>query len=229
MKAPADARGHHKSAIVMGVSARTAAKVGGSPHNRGPRYLTAVNRCGSGPFGMPMTPALKSSCLDALVAATSEVSQTVLGGAGCAPVDTEVGFGAGHGAYLSLTTSEEPIQVGVVVAPEGCQLLAKALLGMMEEDEDLPSGDVSDAMCEIINMVAGGLKRRVSGELAVTLGLPIFVAGHPLPNQHQEVSSCSVRIGDTAVKLILLTQDKAAAPLSRRSSNMRAAAKEQSI
>lgn len=176
-----------------------------------------------------MTPALKATCLEALVAAASEVSSTVLAGARCEPLDTQVGFGGGHGAYLNLSTPEEPIQVGVLVSPEGCQRLAKVLLGMEAEDEDLPAGDVSDAMCEIINMIAGGLKRRVSGELAVTLGLPIFVAGPPLPNQQQEVSSRSLRIGDDSVKLILLTQDKAAAPLSRRSSNMRAAAKEQSI
>ncbi len=170
-----------------------------------------------------MTPALKSSCLDALVDALSEVSATVLGDAGCEALAAEVGHGAGHGAYLSLSTPEEPIQVGLLVAAEGCQALAKALLGMEPGDEELPAGDVGDAMCEIINMVAGGLKRRTSGTLAVTLGLPMFVSGHPLPNQQQEVSARSLRVGDVAVSLILLTQKSGGAPTSRSSATLRAA------
>jgi Chemotaxis phosphatase CheX len=159
-----------------------------------------------------MTPALRSNCIEALVAAAGEVSSTVLAGAACEPLDANVGYGTGHGAYLGVSTPEEPIQVGLLVAPEDCQILAKALLGMEAEDEDLPSGDVSDAMCEIINMIAGGLKRRVSEALSMTLGLPMFVAGHPLPNQHQEVSSRSLKIGEVSANLILLTQEQAAAP-----------------
>ncbi|RYZ09573.1 MAG: chemotaxis protein CheX [Myxococcales bacterium] len=174
-----------------------------------------------------MTPALKSACLEALVAATGEVASIVLAGSTCEPLEGDVA--SGHGAYLSLSTPEEPIQVAIIVGAQDCQLLAKALLGLEGEDEDLPAGDVSDAMCEIINMIAGGLKRRVSGELAVTLGLPMFVSGQPLPNQQQEVSSRSLRVGDASVKLILITQDQNVAPLSRRSSKLRAAAKEQSL
>lgn len=166
-----------------------------------------------------MTPAIKSSCLEALVAAAREVSSTVLVGAPCAPLDESPGYGTGHGAYLSLNTPEEPIQVGLLATPEDCQVLGKALLGMEPGDEDLADGDVSDAMCEIINMIAGGMKRRVVEELPITLGLPIFVSGHPLPNQHQEVSSRALTIGDVAVNLILLTQEKASLPLSRSGSS----------
>jgi hypothetical protein len=176
-----------------------------------------------------MTPALKATCLEALVASIGEVCSTVLSGARCEPLDADAGHGLEHGAYLSLSTPEEPIQVGLLVSPEGGQLLAKVLLGMEAGDDDLPAGDVSDAMCELINMIAGGLKRRVGSELSITLGLPMFVAGHLLPNQQQEVASRSLRVGETSAKLILLTQDKAAAPLSRRSSNLRTAVKEQSI
>jgi Chemotaxis phosphatase CheX len=180
-----------------------------------------------------MTPALNSSCLDALVDATTEVSSTVLSGASCELLDTQTDYGTGHGAYLSLNTDEEPIQVGLLAEPSDCQVLSKALLGMEAGDEDLPDGDVSDAMCEIINMIAGGLKRRVTGQLPVTLGLPMFVTGHPLPNPHQEVASRSLKIGDVSVSLILLTQSNASGPHSRRSPNLQSAgrepAKEQSV
>jgi hypothetical protein len=155
------------------------------------------------------------TCLDALTASASEVSSTVLGGLSFESSGADCPVAAGHGAYLGLVAQEEPIQVGLLCEPAGCQLLAKALLGMDAADEDLPAADVGDAMCEIINIVAGGLKRRVSGQLAITLGLPIFVAGHPLPNQQQEISARQLKIGEVPVSLLVLTQKPQSVPLSR--------------
>jgi hypothetical protein len=174
-----------------------------------------------------MIPALQASCLEALVDAIREVSATVLGGTSVetlgnpsvdVPVDavgSRPGIGAVDGAYVSLVTPEEPIQVGLVVERPGCQSLAKALLGMEPSDEDLPESDVSDAMCELINMVAGGLKRRVDGRMSIVLGLPLFVAGHPLPNQQHRLSVRALALNDAKVSLILLTQNSQAAPASR--------------
>lgn len=162
-----------------------------------------------------MTPDIQSSCLDALTESTSELTATVLGGLPFASLGESTNFGGGHGAYLGLVAQEEPIQVGILVDNAGCQVLAKALLGMEPGDEDLPAPDVSDAMCEVINIIAGGLKRRVSGKMQVTLGLPIFVAGHPLPNQQQMVTARQVKIGDVSANVILLTQKQNSAPLSR--------------
>ncbi len=162
-----------------------------------------------------MTPDLKSSCLDALTESASELTATVLGGVPFAALPEPAEPAAGHGAYLGLVAADEPIQVGILVDTGGCQLLAKLLLGMEAGDEDLAQADVSDAMCEIINIVAGGLKRRVSERMKVTLGLPIFVAGHPLPNQQQEVDARALRIASVPVSLLLLTQKQHAAPISR--------------
>lgn len=174
-----------------------------------------------------MTPALQASCLEALVDALREVSATALGGASLealgnptvdVPVDvlgSRPGLGAVDGAYVSVVTPEEPVQVGLVVERPGCQSLAKALLGMEPGDEDLPESDVSDAMCELINMVAGGLKRRVDGRVSIVLGLPLFVAGHPLPNQQHRLSVRALGLNDAKVSLILLTQNSQAAQASR--------------
>lgn len=158
---------------------------------------------------------LQTTCLDALIASASEVSSTVLGGLSFESFGADCQVAAGHGAYLGLVAQEEPIQVGLLCDPAGCQSLAKALLGMDTADEDLPAPDVSDAMCEIINMVAGGLKRRVSQQLTITLGLPIFVSGHPLPNQQQEILARQLKIGAVPVSLLILTQKSQAIPLSR--------------
>ncbi len=162
-----------------------------------------------------MTPVVLSECLDALSDSASEVASTVLGGVRFEALGQDSSYGSGHGAYLGLVADEEPIQVGLLVDPAGCQALSKSLLGMGPGDEDLPPSDVSDAMCEIVNIVVGGLKRRVSGRTRITLGLPIFVAGHPLPNQQQEVSARSLQLGSVGVKLLVLTQKLHALPISR--------------
>lgn len=175
-----------------------------------------------------MTPDVQQSCLDALTESASEVAATVLGGMPCVLQGASEGPLSGHGAYLGLVAQEEPIQVGVLVEPAGCQVLAKSLLGMEPGDEDLPSADVSDAMCEVVNIVAGGLKRRVSGRISVTLGLPIFVAGHPLPNAQQHVVAHALMFGEVPVQLILVTQKSHAASISRSGVNGTAVAKEKS-
>ncbi|HXK19960.1 MAG TPA: chemotaxis protein CheX [Polyangiaceae bacterium] len=162
-----------------------------------------------------MTPVLLSACLEALSDSAREVAATVLGGVAFDALNQDSSYGSGHGAYLGLVADDEPIQVGLLVEPAGCQVLSKALLGMEPGDEDLPPSDVSDAMCEIVNIVVGGLKRRVAERLRITLGLPLFVAGHPLPNQGQEVSARGIQLGAVSVKLLVLTQKPHAVPISR--------------
>ncbi|HEY8945162.1 MAG TPA: chemotaxis protein CheX, partial [Polyangiaceae bacterium] len=74
-------------------------------------------------------------------------------------------------------TPEIPMQMGLFADERGCQRLAKALLGMDENDEDLPAADLGDAVSEVLNMLAGSVKRRISDHADVKLGLPVFVRG----------------------------------------------------
>lgn len=172
-----------------------------------------------------MDPQQQATCLEALREAVGEVAATVLGGIPAAAATTKLDPASCHGAYLALVAQDEPIQVALLADPAGCQVLSKSLLGMDVADEDLPDSDVSDAMCEVINIVAGGLKRRVSPELKVTLGLPLFVAGPLLPNQQQQVHSRGFALGDVAVDVLLLTQRANAEPISKSGVNQVAGAK----
>lgn len=178
-----------------------------------------------------MNPQHQAACLEALSEAVGEVAATVLGGVSVAPASSGVTPSSSHGAYLALVAQDEPIQVALLADAAGCQVLSKTLLGMDVAEENLPDADVSDAMCEIINIVAGGLKRRVSQQMPVTLGLPLFVAGPLLPNQQQQVHSRALKLGDVAVDVLLLTQRENVEPLSRSGVNQVAGhtpAKEQS-
>jgi hypothetical protein len=171
-----------------------------------------------------MTPALQSLCLDALTESTSELTSTVLGGLSFEALGDSADFSAKNGAYLGLVAQDEPIQVAILVDGPGGQRLSKALLAMEPADEDLSPSDVSDAMCEIINIIAGGLKRRVSQQMSVTMGLPIFVSGHPLPNQQQAVLARALIIGDVSASVLLLTQKQNAMPISRSGVTIQTAA-----
>ena len=51
--------------------------------------------------------------------------------------------------------------------------------------------------------------------MTVTMGLPIFVSGHPLPNQQQTVVARSLKLGDVSACVLLLTQRANAATVSR--------------
>jgi len=172
-----------------------------------------------------------SACVAALSESLAEVAATVLGGLGVDTLSEQAGPAPPHGAFLAIVAQGEPIQLGLLADAGGCQRLAKTLLGMEPDDEELPTSDVSDAMCEIINIVAGGVKRRVSARLGVTLGLPIFVAGPPLPNPQQDISSLTMSLGDVRVNLLLLTQAQRQEPISKsaiRSGPGRGPAKEHS-
>src|SRR5262245_18442635 len=92
--------------------------------------------------------------------AANEVVTIALGLENCNVSARTHAVASGHiGAYLPLGTVERPMQVALLAEPAGCQALAKALLGMEPSDEDLPDADLSDAVSEILNVLAGGIKR----------------------------------------------------------------------
>lgn len=109
------------------------------------------------------------------------------------------------GAYLPLGTNEQPMQVGFLSDAAGCQKLAKALLGMGEDDEDLSPADLSDAISEIANVVAGGIKRRVLGGVDIKLGLPLFVNGSVQPNEHLAIMTAELGLGPVTAVILFAT------------------------
>lgn len=100
------------------------------------------------------------------------------------------------GAYLALVSDESSVQVGLLSTPAGCQRLAKALLMMAPEDDDLPESDVSDAVAEIVNIAAGAIKGRVLGRAQLKLGLPLFIKGAILPSDRIDLGISRLRFGD---------------------------------
>jgi hypothetical protein len=136
----------------------------------------------------------------------NEVATTALGLPGCEIVRTYDRIPPGReGAYLALVGQEDSIQIGLISNAEGCQALAKSLLQMEPGDADLDPPDVADAMCEVVNIIAGGIKARVNGKVPpIKLGLPIFVNGAVQPSSRLVIVVAEVIIGPVPAALVLI-------------------------
>jgi Chemotaxis phosphatase CheX len=121
------------------------------------------------------------------------------------------------GAYIPLLAEDQTLQLALLATPAGCADLSRHLLGMEPEDE-VSDADIADAVGELVNIVAGGVKQRMQDASRIgtggglRLGLPVFIHGYVQPTQQLEVSLASVRIGQVDAHLMAL---RAALPSQR--------------
>lgn len=117
------------------------------------------------------------------------------------------------GAYLPLVGEDEQVQLALGAAPEHCQALAKMMMQLGTDAEDLPSGDVADAMNEIVNIMAGAVKTRLLPTVpTLRLGLPIFIHGQPEPTDRLVTSVAHVKLGAVPATLLVVQHRDHAAP-----------------
>jgi CheY-specific phosphatase CheX len=143
-----------------------------------------------------------SAWLNAMMEAAAEFTQTTLGmelGDPCSIRRLPENL---TGCFVALVGQEERLQIGLASDPSGCQTLAQALFAA---DEELPESDVTDALGEIANIVAGGVKKRRSDAAAgMTLGLPIVMEGHVRVTERQEVAHVDTVVGEVPVRLLVI-------------------------
>jgi hypothetical protein len=140
--------------------------------------------------------------LGATLAAAAEFSETTLGtGLGDPNAIRKLPENL-TGCFVALVGQEESLQIGLASDSEGCQILAQALFA---SDEALSESDVADALGEIANIMAGGVKKRggaTNGGMA--LGLPIVMEGHVRVSEHQQMTHCDIALGDAPVRLLVV-------------------------
>ena len=111
------------------------------------------------------------------------------------------------GSCISLVSESGSVQIGLFTSTDGCISLGKAMMGMGPEEE-FPESDIADAIGEVVNIIAGGIKRRLNSQVPIQLGLPIFISGSVEAGEQQEIAVVEVRLGSvTAYELIIKSKD----------------------
>ncbi|MCM2334974.1 MAG: chemotaxis protein CheX [Anaeromyxobacteraceae bacterium] len=146
-----------------------------------------------------------------LEGAFEEVATTALGYPGMTVTGRHEQPPALHGAYLGLVGAAGAVQIGLASTPEGCQALAKGLMGMGTEEPALPDEEMADAVCEIINIAAGAFKARVRDRCnPLQMGLPVFIHGAVQSTERVAVRVADVRFGGLPAVLLLVHPRSAA-------------------
>ncbi len=150
-----------------------------------------------------MSPSLEAQAwLDATLDAAGEFSSTTLGFDLGDPNAIRKLPESLTGCFVALVGEAESIQIGLASDSAGCQTLAQALFAA---DEPVPESDVTDALGEIANIMAGGVKKRRSASHGgMSLGLPIVMEGHVRITDRQEMAQLDVALGDVPVRLLIL-------------------------
>ncbi len=144
--------------------------------------------------------------LDDLEAAFQEVAVSALGQGDVRTAERlDVPPPQYQGAYLGLVALQGALQIGIASDEAGCQALSKGLMGMTDADPPLPAGELADAFCEIVNIVAGGFKAKVRDRAgSMQLGLPVFFRGPAQPTDHTAVRVAVVKMGGITAALMLV-------------------------
>ena len=140
----------------------------------------------------------------AFIESVQELGATFLGGAEVVVLDHKQAMPEDLlGSFVQIVCPEGPVLLGIT-GPEGsCLSLAKLMLGMAPEDE-LAEADAFDAMGELINIAAGGIKMRLAAKLgSIELGLPMFLSGRLRAVGHIEVELTEVTIGGNHCALMV--------------------------
>jgi len=140
-----------------------------------------------------------------LEGSVAEIATTALGLPGLAVTTRHESPPTLHGAYLGLVGPAGAIQIGLAAQPPGCQALAKGLMGMGPAEPDLSEAEMADAMCEIVNIVAGAFKTRLRDRAhPLQMGLPVFISGAIKSTDHVAVQVAEVTLGDLPAAVLLV-------------------------
>jgi CheY-specific phosphatase CheX len=153
-----------------------------------------------------MTTMTVTDWVDAALEAAMEVATSALA---CDVVERATAPGsalvAPFGAYVPLLATDSRLQIGVIADRTACEAMARALLGMAPDEAFGADCDVRDAIGEIANMVAGGVKTRMNGRVpGLQMGLPLCVSGHIEQLGGAEYADADLLFGDVRMAVMVL-------------------------
>jgi hypothetical protein len=107
------------------------------------------------------------------------------------------------GVYIPLMTDGDSVQLGVLGRRDVCAHRAQTRLGMSADEVLDDDGTVFDAVGEVTNLVAGGVKVRAAAHTDVKLGLPLALSGSPLPLRGETFEHGLLQMDDKDVWLVV--------------------------
>jgi len=109
------------------------------------------------------------------------------------------------GAHIPMLGGPSALEIALVGTPEHCRALAAAIL--QTEPSTLSEAETADAVGEIVNMLAGSVKRRMSSEgVDLELGLPLFIVGHVASTSQIEVTPLPARFGPIDMFVLMISR-----------------------
>jgi hypothetical protein len=110
------------------------------------------------------------------------------------------------GAHIPLIGGGQAFDLALVSSPEGCLGLSRAIL-CAGPTASLRDAEIADAVGEIVNMLAGAVKRRLSGHRSdLELGLPIFVHGYIQPTDRLSLIGLPTRFNTIETMVLIAGQ-----------------------
>jgi len=105
------------------------------------------------------------------------------------------------GSYVALLSESAKMEIAVLTDHKGCIQLAKDMLGSEPDSE----ADVADALGEIANILAGGVKRQLPDRLPrAQIGLPFLLKGKIQFGEKVQLAASRARWGELEVLLVVL-------------------------
>jgi hypothetical protein len=137
----------------------------------------------------------------AIQQAAGDLANTLLGYASCvvsdpAPVDATAAM---IGAHVALVGSSQSFDIALVASPAGCLGLAQAIL--QAGDSPVKDKDIADAVSELVNMMAGTIKRHLASDSEI--GLPMFIRGSIQPTDRLTVTAFPVKLGPVQAYVLI--------------------------
>jgi hypothetical protein len=115
------------------------------------------------------------------------------------------------GAYISLVSEQTSMNLGLATSRDGCQALARGLLGLHSSHGPLSESEVGDAVSEVVNIIAGKVKSRMTErDDSLRLGFPMFVNGEIQVLGGMEREVADVNVGPVPCQLLVFRRPRAA-------------------
>ncbi|MGE5175996.1 MAG: chemotaxis protein CheX [Hyphomicrobiales bacterium] len=112
-------------------------------------------------------------------------------------------------AYVAIVGNDGSMYLGLASSMEGCRTLARAFLGLRQRDP-LTDREAGDGMSEILNILAGKVKSRMTArDGSLRLGLPMFVMGPVGHAERTDRLEADAKVGPVPCRLHVIRQQHA--------------------